>query len=413
MHDFTVRDEALFCESCRITDIIKKTGTPAYIYSAKTITDHFEKLRKAFTDYPTTICYSVKANSNVRILSLLAKQGSGADIVSGGELYRALAAGISPKKIVYSGVGKTGDEIKYAIETGVRFFNVESIPELYAINEIASATGRTAGISLRINPDIDAHTHHYTTTAKKENKFGLPISGIEEYYRTASQLPYVEVVGIDVHLGSPLLQIDPYLQALGLLKEALIRLRRNGISPRVLDLGGGLGIVYKDENAFSAQDFSRAVIPLVREMDLELIIEPGRFIVGNAGILVTRVTYVKKTPVKNFIIVDAGMNDLIRPPLYNSYHQVQALENTNRSTIMADVVGPICESADFFAKDRDVPEVRAGEAVAIMSAGAYGFSMSSNYNSRPRACEVLVQGSEFKIIRTRETYQDLIRGEQE
>lgn len=411
MHHFQVQDRTLYCENCKVSDIIKETGTPAYIYSSATITHHFRQLQEAFSEQPARICYSVKANSNIHILSLLQKMGAGADIVSGGELFRALKAGIPAENIVYSGAGKTEAEIEYALESGVYMINAESVPELYLISKIAEKRGKTVQISIRVNPDVDAKTHRHTTTAKKENKFGLSVERIEEHYRIASELPNLEIHGIDVHLGSPILTLDPYLKALDILSEALNKLKKGGIHPKVLDLGGGLGIVYKNEQAFTAKDFAQAVLPKVKQMGLELILEPGRFIVGNAGILVAAVTYVKETPAKKFLITDAGMNDLIRPPLYDGYHEIIPVDDTGTPLEKVDIVGPICESADFLAKDRLVPQQKQGDLLAVMSAGAYGFSMASNYNSRPRACEILVDNDTWKIIRKRETYEDLIEPE--
>lgn len=414
MHDFQLRDGFLCCEECKVLDIIKEVGTPAYIYSSKTILEHYGKIQTAFAGYPTQICYSVKANSNTNILSLLRAVGSGADIVSGGELYRCLKAGIPSDQIVYSGAGKTDAEIEYALKSDILFFNIESIPELHRVAAVAERMKTKARIAIRVNPDIDAGTHQYTTTAKKENKFGLSIDEIEAHYRVASQLANIEVHGIDVHLGSPILQLDPYLKALDVLAQAIDKLKRGGIRLQVLDLGGGLGIVYHEESAFTAKHFAEAVLPKVKQIGLKLLLEPGRFIVGNAGILAARVTYVKKTKVKTFVITDAGMNDLIRPPLYGSYHEIQSVVRAGHRPLMrADIVGPICESADFFAKDREIPEVAQDEYLAIMSAGAYGFSMSSNYNSRPRAAEVMVEKDSWRIIRRRETYADLVAPELE
>ncbi len=414
MHDYQFRDGILFCENCRVLDVIKETGTPVYLYSSKTILDHYRKIQSAFAGYPTQICYSVKANSNVHILSLLQAAGAGADIVSGGELYRCLKAGIAADQIVYSGAGKTDAEIEYALKSKILFFNVESIPELHRIQAVAERLKVKARISIRVNPDIDAGTHQYTTTAKKENKFGLSIEEIEEHYRTASRLPNLEVYGIDVHLGSPILHLDPYLKALDVLTAAVAKLGRAGIRLQALDLGGGLGIVYRDETAFTAKHFAEAVLPKIKQIGLPLMLEPGRFIVGNAGILVARVTYVKKTQTKTFVITDAGMNDLIRPPLYGSYHDIQPLvRNEHRTLVRADVVGPICESSDFFAKDREIPEFEQNEFLAVMSAGAYGFSMSSNYNSRPRAAEVMIEDDRWRVIRRRETFADLVAPELE
>lgn len=414
MHDFHLREGFLCAEECKVLDIVKEVGTPVYIYSSKTILDHYGKIAAAFAGYPTQICYSVKANSNTNLLSVLRAAGSGADIVSGGELYRCLKAGIPPSQIVYSGAGKTDAEIEYALKSDILFFNVESIPELHRIQAVAERMKRKARISIRVNPDIDAGTHQYTTTAKKENKFGLSIDEIETHYQMAAQLPNIEIYGIDVHLGSPILQLDPYLKALDALAAAIEKLKRNGIRLQALDLGGGLGIVYHEESAFTAKHFAEAVLPKVKQIGLKLFLEPGRFIVGNAGILAARVTYLKKTKAKNFVITDAGMNDLIRPPLYGSYHDIRpVVQNEHRPLMRADIVGPICESSDFFAKDREIPELAQDEYLAVMSAGAYGFSMSSNYNSRPRAAEVLVEKDGWRVIRRRETYADLVAPELE
>jgi diaminopimelate decarboxylase len=342
----------------------------------------------------------------------MARKGVGADIVSGGELFRALHAGIDPKKIVFSGAGKTDEELSYALKTGIRMFNVESEPELEALSAIAESLGIIAPIALRVNPDIDAGTHHYTTTAKKENKFGLPFTVAARVYKKAHSLPYINPIGIDVHLGSPILSLEPYKKALELLSGLILELRAEGVAIHTLDIGGGYGIVYNDEKPFTPIQFAQIITPYLDRLKCDCIIEPGRFIVANSGVLLTKITYVKKTDAKLFYICDAGMNDLIRPALYGSYHGiVPVVLPANAEMTVADVVGPICESSDFFAKDRPIEFLAPHSYLAIKGAGAYGFSMSSQYNSRPRPCEALVDGASYSCIRRRETYDDLISHE--
>jgi len=411
MHDFKVKKGELYCESSRVADIADSVGTPFYLYSQHTIEDHFLKLKRAFKDYDTCICYSVKANSNLSILKILAALGAGADIVSGGELYRAQQANFLPQKIVYSGVGKTSEEIEAALKAKILMFNVESREELQNINQIAHKLNTKAGIAFRVNLDIDAKTHAFTTTGKKENKFGIPLEDALKLYPYAKKLSHVIPKGIDVHLGSPIVTIDPYLKALDKLAQAVSQLKAMGINLEYLDLGGGLGIIYKDETPLTADEFANHVISPVRAIGLKLIIEPGRFIVGNAGILVTKILYLKETEALTFAIVDGGMNDLIRPPLYGGYHEIIPSKEREGEQKTYDVVGPICESADFFGKGRELPPLKQGDYLAVMSSGAYGFTMSSNYNSRPRPSEVLVHNGSHRIIRKRETYESLIFGE--
>ena len=412
MHNFLYRDSRLFCEDVPIEAIAREVGTPFYCYSHATITRHFHAFDLAFERVDHLTCFSVKSCSNIAVLRVLAKLGAGVDIVSGGELYRALKAGVPPKRIVFSGVGKTAGEIAYALDTGILMFNLESAQELLAVNECAGRLGCRAPVAIRVNPDVDARTHPYISTGLKQNKFGIDVEAAVAEYIRARDLPHLEVVGVDCHIGSQLTEVSPFVDALKRLKLLVERLRDNGIEIRYLDLGGGLGITYRDEEPPPPTEYAQVLMAATDRLDCRLIFEPGRVIVGNAGILVTRVLYLKEGPAKTFVIVDAGMNDLIRPSLYGSYHQIQPVVDRERPQIRADVVGPICETGDFLARDRRLPKVEQGEMLAVMSAGAYGFSMSSNYNTRPRAAEVLVRGDRFEVIRSRETYEDLLRGEQ-
>jgi diaminopimelate decarboxylase len=412
MHHFLYRDGRLFCEDVPIEAIAREVGTPFYCYSHATLTRHFQAFDSAFDIVDHLTCFSVKSCSNVAVLRVLANLGAGVDIVSGGELYRALKAGVPPERIVFSGVGKTASEIAYALDTGILMFNLESAQELLAVNECAGRLGRRAPVAIRVNPDVDARTHPYISTGLKQNKFGIDVEAAVAEYIRARDLPHLEVVGVDCHIGSQLTEVSPFVDALRRLKLLIERLRGEGIQIRYLDLGGGLGITYRDEEPPPPKEYAQVLMAETDRLDCRLIFEPGRVIVGNAGILVTRVLYLKEGPAKNFIIVDAGMNDLIRPSLYGSYHQIQPVADRERPQIRADVVGPICETGDFLARDRKLPQMEQGEMLAVMSAGAYGFSMSSNYNTRPRAAEVLVRGDRFQVIRSRETYQDLLRGEQ-
>jgi len=412
MHDFYYKKRELYCDKVRVSKILKKTGTPAYIYSQKTFLDHLAKLRKAFRSAKPLICYSVKANSNLAVLRALVKKGAGLDIVSGGELFRARKAKCQGKRIVYAGVGKTADEIRVAIKSRILLFNVESIPELEQINAIAQKMRKHVNVSLRINPNVDPHTHEYITTGKAETKFGIDFEKAREIFQGAKRFTHAQVSGIHVHIGSQIETGDPFVEAFKKILEFIEELEQDGIKIKFLNLGGGLGAIYSDENPQTAEEFARKVLPVLKKRKFQLIFEPGRFIAANGGILATRVIYVKETDVKKFAIVDAGMNDFIRPAFYNAFHHIwPVVKSETAKPWIYDVVGPICESGDFFAKDRELLEMRSGDHLAIMTAGAYGFTMASNYNSRPRACEVMVKGSTFKIIRKRETYQDLIRGE--
>ncbi len=411
MNDFQYRNKQLFCEDVPIQRIAEAVGTPFYAYSYKTLVRHFRVFDGAFKDLPHLTCFAVKANSNLAILRLFVEEGGGVDIVSGGELYRAIQAGVDPRKIVYSGVGKKVEEIEYALTTGILMFNVESSQELEAISACAERMGKTAGIALRINPDVDAQTHPHISTGLKENKFGINIEKSLEEYRRARSLKNIEVMGVSCHIGSQITRTLPFIDAFQRLKMLLSQLQTEGFHIRYLDLGGGLGITYKDETPPHPVEYAQALMALSRDIPCTFIFEPGRVLVGNAGALITKVLYRKNVEHKAFVIVDAGMNDLIRPSLYDSYHRIMPVVEGDQTEITADVVGPICESGDFLAKKRTMADVAQGDLIAVMSAGAYGFAMSSNYNSRPRVAEVLVRDDQFYVVRKRETYADLVRGE--
>ncbi|MFA6600341.1 MAG: diaminopimelate decarboxylase [Candidatus Omnitrophota bacterium] len=412
MHYFKYHRNELYCENVRVADILKKTGTPAYIYSSKTFASHVRKLQKAFRRFNPLICYSMKANSNLAVLKTMLREGAGLDIVSGGELYRAKCVECPPEKIVYAGVGKTAEEIAEALRYGILFFNVESEPELEMIDRVARDLRKLARVSLRINPDVDPRTHHHIATGKKESKFGLDLETAEKIFRKRQRFSSVSFCAIHVHIGSQILFSDPFVEAFRKTLAFIDEIEKRGAKIEYLNLGGGLGVIYCDERPQTAQEFAKKIAPLFAGRKLRLIFEPGRFIVANGGILCARTLYVKQTPTKNFAIVDAAMNDLIRPSLYDAYHAVWPLEKKPQgATAIYDVVGPVCESGDFFAKGRELQKMKAGDAVAIMTAGAYGFTMSSNYNARPRACEVLVHGSRWEIVRKREALEDLAAGE--
>ncbi|MFA4989482.1 MAG: diaminopimelate decarboxylase [Candidatus Omnitrophota bacterium] len=410
MHEFKYRRNNLYCENVRVEDLAKRFGTPLYVYSYQTLVGHFLKLKTAFREINPLICYSVKANSNLALLRVLVNEGAGLDIVSGGELSRALKAGCSLKKIVYASVGKTDYEIEEAIKLGILFFNVESFPELKNIQHIARRLKKRVNVALRINPDVEPKTHKYITTGKLTNKFGIDFKTAKKIIFLARGFSHVRIAGLHIHIGSQITAPEPFVAAIGKAVKFISGLKKEGIGLEYLNIGGGLGIIYDKEMPQTAAKFADRVLPLLKKSGLKIIMEPGRFIAGNAGILVAKVLYVKYTPKKKFIIVDAGMNDLIRPALYAAYHQVVALRRKSR-TEKADVVGPICESGDFFAKDRLLPKVEEGDYLAALGAGAYGFSMASNYNSRRRPQEVMVVKNQVFVIRKRETYGDLTRNE--
>ncbi|HLB95198.1 MAG TPA: diaminopimelate decarboxylase [Nitrospiria bacterium] len=411
MHEFRYRNKEFYCEQVPVAAIAEKVGTPFYLYSYQTLLNHYRTYDSAFAFIPHIIAYAVKANANLSILKLFAKENSGADIVSAGELYKALKAGISPNRIVFAGVGKSPQEIRYALQSNILMLNVESEHELETINEVAGRIRRKARIALRVNPDVDPKTHPYISTGLKKSKFGIWIGRALANYKLASRLKNIEVTGLHMHIGSQLTAISPYVAALQRLIPLMEQLESLDIAIRYLNIGGGLGITYVDETPPHPADLAQAVAPFVKELGVTLILEPGRALVGNAGILVTKVLYLKESEGKRFVIVDAGMNDLIRPSLYDAYHRIQPVIRRSRKTVVADVVGPICESADFLAKDRKMEDCRSGELLAVMSAGAYGFAMASNYNARPRIPEVMVKGNQYAVIREREDYKDLLKGE--
>jgi diaminopimelate decarboxylase len=412
MHHFNYRDNQLYCEDVAMRDLVAAVGTPCYVYSHATLHHHFTIFDQAFAAAPHVTCFAMKANSNLAIINLFGLLGGGADIVSGGELFRALKAGIPAERIVYSGVGKTLAEIDYALKNEILMFNIESSQELETINTRAALLGRKARIALRVNPDVDPKTHPYISTGMKQAKFGIDIDSAIEEYLHAQTLSHIEIQGVSCHIGSQLTDLSPFVDALRRLRVLIERLKAHGVAIRYLDFGGGLGITYDQEEPPHPQQYAQHILKELGELQVTLIFEPGRVIVGNAGILVTQVLYTKTTPSKNFVIVDAAMNDLVRPSLYGSYHHIQPIHCVVGTPVdLVDVVGPICESGDFLARDRELPVVQPGDHLAVMSAGAYGFTMASNYNSRPRPAEVLVKGGAFRLIRQRETWEDLIRGE--
>lgn len=402
----------LFVEEIAVEDLAKEHGTPLYVYSRGAIVRNYGAFVKAFSKIPHLICYAMKANANRAILRVLAREGSGADVVSGGELYQAIRAGIRPQKIVFSGVGKIDNEIEFGIRHGILMFNVESGDELSRINRIAVRLKRRVSIALRINPDVDPGTHPYIATGQSEHKFGIPMGKIPDVLATASSLRNVQMVGIHVHLGSQIMKLAPYRRAFRKVLEMVDDLQGNGRKITHIDLGGGFGIPYKKaDECLQAEQLAELVQPELRKRQLRLILEPGRSITGNAGILVTRVLYVKKGMRRTFIVVDAGMNDLIRPSLYQAYHEILPVRSGKTPDLVADIVGPVCETGDFLARGRRVQRCEAEDLLAVMNAGAYGFSMSSNYNGRLRPAEVIVDGNRSRLVRKRETYEDLTRTE--
>ncbi|PIE57078.1 MAG: diaminopimelate decarboxylase [Desulfobulbus propionicus] len=415
MHHFSYTNGQLHCEEVSVEKLAAAVGTPFYLYSTATLTRHFQAFDTSFSGREHLVCFAVKACSNLGILNLLARLGAGADIVSGGELYRALKAGIQPGKIVFSGVGKTSGEIREALFAGILMFNVESSQELDRIQNVAEELGTVARIAFRVNPDIDARTHRYISTGLAENKFGLPVAEAREQYRRAAGMKNIEVAGISCHIGSQVTQLGPFADALGLVRQFIEELMAEGIAIDYLDMGGGVGITYENEEPPHPREYAQALAAGLDGLNCTLIFEPGRVITGNAGILVTEVQYTKTNAAdqgeKRFIIVDAAMNDLSRPSLYGAYHEILPVVQGTGDKQTVDIVGPVCESGDFLAKERQLGPVAQGDLLAVMSCGAYGFSMSSNYNSRPRVAEVLVDGSGYHIVRKREDYDDLIRGE--
>jgi diaminopimelate decarboxylase len=412
MHHFHYIDGALACEDVALAKIADEVGTPFYVYSTATLERHYEVLAKSFSGLDALICFAVKANSNQAVLATLARLGAGMDVVSEGELRRARAAGVPANKIIFAGVGKTRAEMAYALGEGIHGFNVESEPELYALSDVATALGKSAKISIRVNPDVDAKTHAKISTGKSENKFGVPYADARALYAEAAKLPGIKVAGIHMHIGSQITDLQPFKDAFKLLRELALDLKRDGIALEHLDIGGGLGVPYRGANDVPPHpdEYAAVVKDQLGDLGLKIALEPGRMIVGNAGILVTRVTYVKEGADKTFTIVDGAMNDLIRPTLYEAYHDVWPVDEakSEMAPVQQDIVGPVCETGDFLAEDRALPPFEAGDLIAVMTAGAYGAVMSSTYNTRLLVPEVLVRGAEYAVVRPRPTYEDLI-----
>ena len=410
MHDFKFKNNELYCESIKVSTVAKKVGTPFYLYSYATLVDHFKKIEDAFASMNPLICFAMKSNGNAAVVKTLINQGAGIDIVSGGELQKAIKLGADPKTICFASAGKTEEEITLAIKKSILLFNVESKEELGEINRIAKKLEKNVQVALRINPDVDAATHKKVTTGTLKNKFGVDLKTTREILKNAKKYPNLQINGLHMHLGSQITSVKPYVYALKKIIKFLEVLCSDGICLRYLDIGGGFGISY-DKKAITPKQFAKALLPLLRMTGLEIILEPGRFIAGPSGIFVTKVLYNKDNGVKKFVIVDGGMNDFARPSLYNAYHEILPTKKTLAKKIKVDVVGPICESGDFFAKDRNLTSVKKNDLLAIMRAGAYGSTMASNYNIRPKVAEIMVKGNKFEIIRSRETFSDLVRGE--
>ncbi len=430
MHSFHYNNGSLHCEGVDLQELAKQHGTPLYVYSQATIVDHFTRLDSALSEVDHLVCYATKANSNLAVLNLLAKRGAGFDIVSGGELFRIIQAGGDPSKCTFAGVGKARAEIQYALEQGIGCFNAESEAEVQRLNDIAGEMGKKAPVALRVNPNVDAKTHKYISTGKSDNKFGINFENIPDAYARAAELPNITLRGVQMHIGSQLTSVDPFVEAVKKVTP-LVEDLKNNYGIEFFSIGGGIGIVYEDSLASnepswwspdSASDeqatpitieaYAEALVPLLKPLGLTIFLEPGRLIAGNAGVLLTEVLYEKKGSSKTFEIIDAGMNDLIRPALYQGHHDIVPVkEPTSAETTPVDIVGPVCESGDFFAQDRELPKLSEGDVIAVLSAGAYGFVMASNYNSRPFPAEILVDGTESHVIRKRQTYDDLIAGE--
>lgn len=421
MHSFYYRNGKLYCEGVSIQSLAEKHGTPLYIYSQETLTGHFQKLEGALRPLDHRICFAVKSNSNLAVLRVLANLGAGFDIVSAGELQRVMASGGDPTACVFAGVGKTEEEIAFALRQNIYSFNAESDAELARINKVAARLKKVAPVAVRINPDVDAHTHAKITTGTYENKFGIQLEGVEAIYARAARLPNLRLRGVQMHIGSQLTEVAPYEQAVKKVLPLVQRLRERH-NLEFFSIGGGLGIVYNPALASGSSawwkspaargiltpaTYAAKLVPLLQSLGLKILLEPGRFIVGNAGVLVTSVQYVKQTGHKNFVIVDAAMNDLVRPAMYDSYHEIVPVAHRNGKLVSSDVVGPICESADYFCKDRPMPKVGEGDLLALLSAGAYGFVMASNYNTRPLAAEVLVHGKKAGVVRRRQAMKEL------
>ncbi|RPI75546.1 MAG: diaminopimelate decarboxylase [Ignavibacteriales bacterium] len=406
------QDNSLYCEETSVKEIIKKTGTPVYVYSKKFFEDRYKEFTNAFRDIKHRVFYSVKANFNINVIKIFYNLGSGIDVNSEGEFFRASKAGVNPKNMLMTGVGKTSDEIRLALEKDMLMIKAESREEIYLINEIAGKMRVRAHVAIRVNPDVNPQTHPYISTGLSQNKFGISVEEASEIFKDFEKFNHISFTGIDMHIGSQITSVEPFAEAVRKLSEFYFKVKSYGVKIKHFDIGGGIGVSYDGEKSFGLTEYAEAIIPELKKLDCEIFFEPGRFLTANGGILVTKVLYNKKNNLKNFIIVDAAMNDLLRPSIYSAYHHIQPVDiSTTDKDIIADVVGPVCESGDFIAKDRTVTETRAGEYLTVMSAGAYGMVMSSNYNARRRPAEVLVDGNKFKIIRSRETFDHLLYDE--
>ncbi|NLE65321.1 MAG: diaminopimelate decarboxylase [Elusimicrobia bacterium] len=410
MHDFQYKNGELYCEGVKVSAVAKKTGTPVYIYSHKTLVEHVEKIREAFREVNPIICYAMKANSNLAVLKTLVSAGTGFDIVSLGELKKAGMVGADMKKVVFASVGKTDEEIMEAIKAGILLFNVESKPELLNIERIAGKMKKKVRVALRINPDIDAPTHEKINTGSLKKKFGIDLCTARELFVGQKAFRNLTLNGVHIHIGSQITKAEPFMVAIEKALAFIDELEQDGVRIEYFNIGGGLGIIYKDETPQTAAAYAKKILPLLKGRKFRLIMEPGRFIAGNAGVFVTKVLYLKDNGVKKFLIVDGGMNDLVRPSMYEAYHEIVPVRKTAARPVELDVVGPICESGDTFAKARRLPQMKSGEFLAILSAGAYGYAMASNYNVRGRAAEVLVKGNKWAVVQERETFKDLVRG---
>jgi diaminopimelate decarboxylase len=410
MNYFNYRRGELCCEGVSLASLARAYGTPLYVYSYNTIVHHYERIVESWRPMNVIIAYAMKANSNLAILSIMRKMNSWVDVVSRGEIFRATSAGFKPERMIFGGVGKSREEVEHSIKTGVFMIVADSVDELKLIDKLARKYRRRMKVSIRVNPDIYPATHPYIATAVRESKFGIPIARAPLVFKYANTLPFLDVTGVQQHIGSQIIALTPFLDGLKKLKRLVIALRKTGIRIKYLDIGGGIGIKYKKETPFTLEDYAQTITRIIRDLDCTVILEPGRVIVGNTGVLITKVLYVKKGINRNFVIVDAGMNDLIRPSLYGAYHEIVPLKKT-KGSMEADIVGPVCESGDFFARNRRMPKVKSGDHLAVLSAGAYGFSMASNYNSRLRPAEVLVRDHQMYLVRKRESYPDLTRGE--
>lgn len=409
---FTYRNGEMFCEDVKVSDLAKEYGTPVYVYSRKFFTDRFTEFTNAFKDIDHTVFFASKSNFNINVMKLFYDLGAGIDVNSGGELYRALKAGASPKRMLLTGVGKTKEEIKTGLELDIKIIKAESIQEVYTISEIAGQLDKTAEVALRVNPDVDAQTHPYISTGLAENKFGIDGKVAFDTYVECSKLPNIKLTGIDMHIGSQITKVSPFVEAVEKLVTLVEKLREVDINIKHIDIGGGMGVTYNDETPFTPEQFAEALIPLFKKSGCEIIFEPGRSLTANGGVLLTETLYTKNNNVKNFIVVDGSMTDLLRPSIYGSYHHIQPVNLVDtEDVITADIVGPVCESGDFLAKNREIFKVNQGDLLAVMSAGAYGMTMASNYNARRRPPEILVDGDKHYMIRGRETYEHLLYDE--